>query len=100
MRYFSGQEEHLSLLDVHILECAIFHDFQAHVSLPHEKQLFALLQVIIGPLIRPSHIENLESKKNAIFRFAKGAGGLKQIQKINNVEEKELLQKCYSRKVA
>jgi len=46
------------------------------------------------------YLESLENKKNAIFRFAKGAGGLKQIQKISDIQEKELLKKCYNRKVA
>jgi hypothetical protein len=46
------------------------------------------------------YLESLESKKNAIFRFAKGAGGLKQIQKVNNLQDKDLLKKCYIRKVA
>ena len=46
------------------------------------------------------YLESLENKKNVIFRFAKGAGGLKQIQKISDIQEKELLKKCYNRKVA
>ena len=41
------------------------------------------------------YLEQLDSNKNSSFRFVKGAGGLKQIQKIRETKDKELIQNCY-----
>ena len=49
----------LSFPDVDVLELAPLEDLEAHVALPHEEQLLALLQVVVLTLVRPSHVEDL-----------------------------------------
>ena len=49
----------LSFPDVDVLELAPLEDLEAHVALPHEEQLLALLQVVVLALVRPSHVEDL-----------------------------------------
>jgi len=44
-----------------------------------------------------SYLEQLEIRKNSTFRFIKGAGGLRQIQKVKNVTLDELLLNCYQK---
>ena len=44
-------------------------------------------------------LDNMERGQNQIFKFDKGAGGLRQITKLKQINQKELLINCY-RKVA
>ena len=41
------------------------------------------------------YLEKLETTSSASFRFVKGAGGLRQIQKIKETKEKQLIENCY-----
>lgn len=42
-----------------------------------------------------NYLEQFEIRKNTAFRFIKGAGGLRQIQKVKDVSLDELLINCY-----
>jgi len=44
-----------------------------------------------------NYLEQFEIRKNTAFRFIKGAGGLRQIQKVKDVSLDELLINCYLR---
>jgi hypothetical protein len=44
-----------------------------------------------------NYLEQFEIRKNTAFRFIKGAGGLRQIQKVKNVSLDELLLNCYEK---
>lgn len=50
---------HLPLLDVDISELSGLHDLKDHVTLPHEEELLALLQVVVLALVWASNVENL-----------------------------------------
>ena len=45
------------------------------------------------------YLDNMGQSFNKIFQFDKGAGGLRQISKIKDVKQSQLLSNCY-RKVA
>ena len=41
------------------------------------------------------YLDNMERGQNQIFKFDKGAGGLRQITKLKQINQKELLKNCY-----
>tara|TARA_B100000579_G_scaffold68296_1_gene51286 strand:- start:263 stop:1183 length:921 start_codon:yes stop_codon:yes gene_type:complete len=43
------------------------------------------------------YLDNMERGYNQIFKFDKGAGGLRQITKLKEINQKELLKNCYKR---
>ena len=44
-----------------------------------------------------NYLEQFEIRKNTSFRFIKGAGGLRQIQKVKDITLDELLLNCYQK---
>ena len=43
------------------------------------------------------YLDNMGQSSNKIFQFDKGAGGLRQISKIQDVKQSQLLSNCYRR---
>ena len=43
------------------------------------------------------YLDNMERGQNQIFKFDKGAGGLRQITKLKEINQKELLKNCYKK---
>ena len=43
------------------------------------------------------YLDNMERAQNRIFKFDKGAGGLRQITKLKEINQKELLKNCYKK---
>ena len=43
------------------------------------------------------YLDNMERGQNRIFKFDKGAGGLRQITKLREINQKELLKNCYKK---
>ena len=43
------------------------------------------------------YLEKLETSTQGSFQFNKGAGGLRQITKVNKISENQLLKNCYKK---
>lgn len=71
----------LPLLDDNVLELISLLNLETHISLSHEEELLAFLQMIIFPLVRATDIEHLrEAQRTSIFNDLLHYSGLRRDQ--------------------